>query len=242
MQNILVAYFILIFSIPAFAAEDNTVDFEWLDDDKEIYVLQNRKFRKDTRFNLSLLGTINLSESFVDTIGGGLKGAYFFSENWGIEIALGLGSQSENNSFKGVREQSALAFYRSITSYTAASVVWTPFYGKFNTFNYIYYLDWFLSLGLANVSTEHNGKTFTLAGGAIGSGQQVLEKDSSAGLTWSTGLYWYLTKMMSIRFEFTGFHYQADRYTSATVNNANPDTNKIWFHNYNMSVGLNFMF
>ncbi len=240
-QKILIVFFIIVFPAFSFAAEDNTVDFEWLDDDKEIYVLQNRKYRKVNRFNLSLLGTINLSESFVDTIGGGIKAAYFFGENWGIELALGMGSQSENNSFKGVREQSALAFYRAIKSYTAASFVWSPFYGKFNTFNYIYYLDWFLSVGLANISTEHNGRTFTLTGTQIGDGEQILETDSSAGLTWSTGLYWYLSKMLSVRFEFTGFHFQAERYTSGAVG-VDPETNDIWFHNYNMSVGLNFMF
>lgn len=38
-----------------FSSEKSVYDFEWLDDDKEIYVLQNRKYRKDGKFNLSLL-------------------------------------------------------------------------------------------------------------------------------------------------------------------------------------------
>ena len=44
---------------------------------------------------------------------------------------------------------------------------------------------------------------------------------------------------MSVRFEFTGFHYQGDETKGTTTNT---EERSKWFHNYNLSAGLNFTF
>lgn len=180
---------------------------------------------------------MNTSDKFVDTYGGGIKAAYFFAEEWGIELAIGLGSSSENTINEGIKEQGAVPFSRSITGYTAASMVWAPFYGKFNTFNLIYYLDWFLSLGLASAQTEDNRCSFS---NVCAIGNDSLTTESVMAITWSTGFYWYLSKMWSVRFEFMGFHYSADRFRDQTGTNAYGESTT--FHNYNINVGLNMMF
>ena len=49
------------------AGESSTYDFSWLDPDKEVYVLQNRKFRKKRSLFVSGGGGKTLSGAFVDS-------------------------------------------------------------------------------------------------------------------------------------------------------------------------------
>ena len=67
------------------ANEKSVYEFSWLDKDKEIYVLQNRKFRKVGKVYVGAGGVKTISGAFVDSYGGTLRGGYFFSEDWGIE-------------------------------------------------------------------------------------------------------------------------------------------------------------
>ena len=48
----------------AFAAVDDDYNFSWLDPDKKIYVLQNRKFRKANAAQLFLMGGMGLGETY----------------------------------------------------------------------------------------------------------------------------------------------------------------------------------
>ncbi len=241
MKKIIFLSFI-IFSQLISAADDSLYKFEWMDDDKEIYVLQNRRFRKVGRFNLSLLGTLNLSDKFVRTMGGTLKGAYFFKEDWGIELGFGIGSPSYNDTFDRVAEQAAVPFYNAITRHMSASVVWSPWYGKFNTFNVIYYLDWYVSLGVASVTTEDDRNAFTVTNSSqVRNKNFAVSEESSVGATWSTGFLWYLSKSFGLRLEFTGFHYNGSFFREPTGTSA-PEEFDVTFHNYNLSAGINVLF
>ncbi len=241
MKKILLMLFVTI-SFPTFSADNSLYQFEWMDDDKEIYVLQNRKFRKSGRFNLSLMGNLNISDKFVNTFGGGIKAAYFFKEDWGVEFGFGIGKPSYNDTFDRVAEQQAVPFYNAITQHISASVVWSPWYGKFNTFNVIYYVDWYVSLGVAQVSTEDDSPAFdvSVSPSQVKAKQFDTNEDSSLGLTWSTGLLWYLTKSIGLRLEFTGFHYQG--VWTREESGATPEEFDVTFHNYNMGLGINFLF
>jgi len=224
----------------SFAGEKDIYDFEWLDDDKEIYVLQNRRYRKVGRFNLSVLGTLNLSDKFVNNMGGGVKGAFFFKENWGIEAGFGIGKQSYNSTFDGVAKQFAVPFFNTIKQYMNLSLVWSPFYGKFNTFNVIYYLDWYLSAGLVSVTTQDDREAFGEERVDIQNKNFTLRDASSVGATWSTGLVWYLSKNFGLRMEVTGFHYNGDFFFRSGTT-AEAQSNSTMFHNYNLSLGVNFL-
>ncbi len=237
--------FVLMFSQFSLSADESLYKFEWMDDDKEIYVLQNRRFRKAGRVNLSLMGVMNLSDKFVNTIGGALKGAYFFKEDWGVELGFGIGAPSYNDTFDRVAEQSAVPFYNAITRFMSASVVWSPWYGKFNTFNVIYYLDWYVSLGVASVTTEDDRTAFDVSNSQVRAKQFTPTEDSSMGATWSTGFLWYLSKSIGIRLEFSGYHYNGSFFTKNTTvgGTSAPKSNfDVTFHNYNLSAGLNFLF
>jgi outer membrane beta-barrel protein len=239
-------FFFCFLIVSSLFAKDNAVpNFEWLDEDKEIYVLQNRKYRKVNRFMLTAMGSLNFSDKFVNTFGGILKGTYFLREDWGIELGLGFLSSSENDTSKGVKSQLAIPFYRSVVGFTSASLVWSPFYGKFNTFNLIYYLDWYLSLGLASIQTEDNSAAFAISDDDstdIVNNNFELRKESASGITWSTGFNWYLTKSFSLRLEFTGIHFQASKNSKTKGTSSTTDEKDQWFHNYNLNAGLNFMF
>lgn len=222
-------------SIASYAAEDSIYDFEWMDQDKEIYVLQNRLYQKQSKFQFTLLGSKTMSDKFIDGYSGILKAAFYLNEDWGIELLGGLGFGSENPTAGMIREQGTVPFYRKLETFFGANIIWSPFYGKFNAFNQIYYLDWFISAGLVSVSSSDNRKEFD----TIPDRSKTTE--SSLGLDWSTGLLFYLSQSWMIRFEFQGLHFQGSRYGQAS--NGTGDYNKKqFFHFYAVSIGPALMF
>src|SRR4051812_26335749 len=127
MKNIVLILVTLMMSTAVFADEKALYNFSWLDSDKEIYVLQNRKFRKDGHFYVGGNVAYNLSQDFLDAYGGTFRAGYFFNEDWGIEAVYGKNSSKESDTAKGVREQGAVPFYREIGTYSGAMLVWSPF-------------------------------------------------------------------------------------------------------------------
>ena len=71
-----------IFSLSAQAGENDLYDFLWLDPDKSVYVLQNKIYPKDNSFYLDISYGTGLSGDFQDTNGAGIKGGYYFAEEW----------------------------------------------------------------------------------------------------------------------------------------------------------------
>ncbi len=230
-----IALISLIMSSMVMAAESSLYNFSWLDKDKEIYVLQNRRFRKDGKVYIggNLARTIN--GAFIDSYGASVRGGFFFQEDWGIELLLGKGMGKENTTAKGIREQGTVPFYRKINTYMGGMLMWSPFYSKINTFNRIFYYDWLFGAGVANVSTEDNRKRF------INQNDSSMTTDSSIGLVWTTGMRFYINDHWSVRLDFTGLNYRSERFgkptTSATVKKKTD-----YFSNYDVGVGLNFAF
>jgi hypothetical protein len=77
--------FCFLITTSVMASEKSVYDFSWLDKDKEIYVLQNRRYRKAGTVYLGLTGKKTISGAFIDSYGGTARGGFFFSEDWGIE-------------------------------------------------------------------------------------------------------------------------------------------------------------
>lgn len=222
---------ISLFSITTFADEKSIYEFEWMDQDKQIYVLQNRLFEKNQNFTLSLLGSRTMSNKFVDTYYGVLKAGYYFNEDWGIELVGGFGDGSENVTANNVRVQNAVPFYRQIDHYFGGLINWSPLYGKFNAFDKIFYLDWFFGAGLAAVSTSDNRAEFLV------STNRAMTKDSAMGGIWQTGFLFYLSTNWMIRFEFQGIHFQADL-ISEDSGAATQNYKKTFFHHYDLNLGV----
>ena len=218
-----------------FAAEKSVYDFSWLDQDKEIYVLQNRKFRKDGRFYVGVNGVKTLSGAFIDSYGVNLRAGYFFKEDWGVEFLYGKNSGDENDTAKGVKSQGTVPFYRKIDSYYGGLVTWSPFYAKVNTFNKVFYYDWTFGAGAASVTTQDNRRKFD----SIPS--NALTNESAIAGIWNIGFRFYLTQSWSLRFDFTGFHYNADKTISQGTGGA-VSKEKTLNSTYDMGAGLNYSF
>lgn len=212
------------------AAEKSVYDFSWLDQDKEIYVLQNRKFRKEGKLYGSIGGGKTLNGTFIDSYSGQARVGYFFREDWGIELLYSKGSGSENDTAKAIASQGAVPFYRKVDNSMGGMLVWSPFYGKLNTFNKVFYFDWIFGAGVAKVHTLDNRLKFnTIPSGSL-TGQDT------TGALWNTGIRFYMSEHWALRIDVTGTHISATRQKSSTT------SSKTNFSYYDLNFGLNYTF
>lgn len=237
MKKFVLVFLTLVTSL-AYGAEKSLYDFSWLDKDKEVYVLQNRKFRKDGSFYVGATGAKTLGQAFLDSYGGSLRAGYFLTEDWGFEFAYGKNSGSENDTAKGVKEQGTVPFYRKIDSYMGAMLMWSPFYSKINTFNKIFYFDWMFGLGLAQIKTQDNRNKFDTAS----TEQNKLTDDNIMGGLWNTGFRFYLNESWSLRLDMTGQIYKADKTKRAGAAGTPTSKSSKVFSTYDLGLGLNYSF
>lgn len=230
----LLLFLIILFSPKSFSAEDSTYNFNWLDPDKEVYVLQNRKFRKVGKVYVNLGGGITTSGAFADAFVGQLRAGFFFREDWGIELLYSSNSPDTNETYESVLAQQSVPFVRLVQNYLGAMVMWSPFYAKINTFDQIFYFDWMFGLGYASL-TEENNRTALNAG--AGGFQRVneLTSETHGGVIWTTAFRFYLNQTWSIRTDLTAVHYQAEK---ALAN----DNAKVWYQNFDFTVGVGLTF
>lgn len=210
------------------SSNDNEYNFSWLDPDKKIYVLQNRKFRKAQRVALFLSGGKNLSNAYRTEYVFIPRISYWFSEQFGVEALYAALSNSDNSNLTGLRNASptALPFVRETRSYMAGLVTWTPWYSKLNFFNKILYFDWFLNGGLGQVNTAVN--TQRNANGAPTFNLENL----TAGF-FGTGMNFFLSKNFSVRLDLIGMLYSATGADNTTTFTST---------NYDFTAGIGYMF
>lgn len=235
MKNFLFVLMSFFVCLSVTANEKSLYNFSWLDDDKEIYVLQNRKFRKDGHLYVGGTAAYNLSQDFLDAYGGTIRGGYFFSEDWGIEFIYGKNTNSENDSAKGVREQGTVPFYRQIDSFMGAMLMWSPFYSKINTFNKIFYFDWMFGFGIGNITTMDNRKKFD----AFPSDD--LTTENNIGGIWNTGFRFYINDSWSLRLDLTGQTYKANK-VRQFEGSAETSKSSILYNTFDIGLGLNYAF
>lgn len=195
----------LILSNQAKAGEKSLYDFLWLDPDKKVYVLQNKIYKKENTFYADVGYISNFTSKFQDTNGFQIKTGYYIWEEWGIELMYNQYSNSNNDSYREVRLLNGQEpFIRRMKSSYGALVIWSPFYGKINTFNQIYYFDWSFGAGLAKVNTESNVKSVT-------NSQQdtVYDKESYNGAILKTNLKFHLRENVHVGLEYMNTYYKA---------------------------------
>lgn len=208
------------------AAEGDTYSFTWLDPDKEVYVLQNRKFRKKGRFHVSIGGGMTTSGSFVN--GTNLQGraGYFFKEEWGFELLYSQNAGEENADAQAVRNTTAAGStpFRQITNYyMGGMLLWSPFYTKINTFNTIIYMDYIFGLGIGKIEETNNRLEL----------QNTVNKNETVethnAFLWSLGMKFYVNDSFSIRPDFTGVIFKSLR----------PDRNEEnYYSHYDLSLSV----
>jgi outer membrane beta-barrel protein len=222
----------LFFSSKIIAAEKDIYEFSWLDPDKEVYVLQNRKFRKAERLYVNAGAGITTSGAFVDSTSIQGRAGLFLTEGFGIEGIFAKNSGKENSAAVAVRSQnggSARPFRRIVDNYWGAMATWSPFYSKTNTFNSIIYMDWIFGVGYAQLNETNNKLDFVNDTSLEG----IPTKESHSGLIWEAGLMFYLNQNFTLRTDLTAIHYSA-----ANVKSAGSSIKS----NYDATVSLGFTF
>lgn len=213
------------------AGEKSIYNFSWLDKDKEVYVLQNRKFRKAGKFHLNLGTGITTSGAFVDSKSHQARAGFFLMEDWGVEGIYVVNDGEENDTAASVRNEGAagsIPFRRIINNYKGVLLLWSPFYGKINTFNMVVYLDWMIGVGYAKINETNNRQSVL-----IGVNRDDTTEDHTA-LIWETALKFYLNEYFSVRLDLTVLHYEAMK--------AKTTGEKAYYSNYDATLSLGFNF
>ncbi|MBT3981105.1 MAG: outer membrane beta-barrel domain-containing protein [Bacteriovoracaceae bacterium] len=217
----------------SFASEGSTYyNFSWLDPDKEVYVLQNRKYRKKSRVYLTFGGGITTSGAFVTAQNGQGRLGYFFSESFGVELLYSANFGSTNSTFDAVKALRVVPLYRRTKNYFGGMLLWSPFYSKINTFNIVMYYDWVFGLGAARTQEENNRLEFLNNGG--NHNKQV---EDHTGVMWNTHIRWYLSKLVALRMDLTAIHYKVQKAGFRTL-----ETKKTWNDNFDLTASLQFSF
>lgn len=199
------ALFAMLVSKNTHAGEKSLYDFLWLDPDKKVYVLQNKLYKKEHTFYADVGYLTNFTSKFQDTRGFNLKGGFYISEEWGLEVFYNKYSNSDNDDWKNVRQiNGADPFVRRLNSSAGAMVVWSPFYGKINTFNQIFYFDWSFGLGVAKIDGESNRKTVDDT-----NLKSTYDKESYTAAVWKTQVKFHLRENVHLGVEWMQHHYNA---------------------------------
>lgn len=142
------------------AAEKDLYDFLWLDPDKKVYVLQNKIHKKEHTVYANLGVGLGLSSTFQDTSLIHGSAGYYLTEEWAVEALYTSYNNKDNETLENlIRLRGAAPFIRKTKSNYGLIAKWSPFYGKVNTFNKIFYFDWSFGLGLGKLNTESNSAT-----------------------------------------------------------------------------------
>ncbi|MFP5387050.1 MAG: outer membrane beta-barrel domain-containing protein [Bacteriovoracia bacterium] len=203
--SLLALALMLMLTIKTYAGEESLYDFLWLDPDKKVYVLQNKLYKKEQSFYFDVGYVSNFTSKFQDTKGFALRGGYFIHEEWGLELFYQQYSNSNNDDFRNVRLiNEAEPFIRRPKSTYGAAVVWSPFYGKINTFNKIFYFDWSFAAGYAQVNTDSNIKTVRQNGA-----KNKYETEVYNGAVLKTNLKFHLRENLHLGVEYMNTYYMA---------------------------------
>lgn len=207
MLKLSILFALLTFLIPqkSYAGEKSLYDFLWLDPDKKVYVLQNKIYKKEHTFYGDVGYLSNFTSKFQDTSGFKANAGFFVHEDWGVELFYALYTNNDNDDWTNVRAiNDADPFVRRFNSSMGAMAIWSPFYGKINTFNQIFYFDWGFGLGFAKVNAESNRRTVT--GTNVPS---TYEAESYNALVWKTNLKFHIRENIHLGIEWLQHHYNA---------------------------------
>ncbi len=219
-----------LISTETHAGEESLYDFLWLDPDKKVYVLQNKLYKKEHKVAVDLGYISNFTSKFQDTSGFQFRAAYFFHEEWAIEATYQHYNNVNNDDFRSIRASSGVEpFIRRFNNSYGLNVIYSPFYGKINTFNQIFYFDWSFGAGLAKLNTESSLKTATSS-----STVNSFDAESYTGAVLKTNLKFHITEYMHLGVEYMNTYYMAPSPANPKQDKLRTNTDII------MSVGFSF--
>lgn len=169
----------------------------------EVSIIAKRYMPKTERFQFFGGLSLTTNDPFYFTNGFTLRGSYFLTEKWGVELTyLSLSSSQAKATQELLDIQSintdSLAFTKQ---YMGASVIYTPIYGKMTWFNdQIVPFDLYFGLGTGSTKTH--------------------VKDGISTMSFSTGQIFSMTKSFALRWDFTWNFFSAKAINEeGTINN-----------------------
>src|SRR5262245_41017208 len=91
---------------PTAAKAADEYNFSWLDPDKKIYVLQNRRYLKGNRPLLSAMIGTGFSNPYRTVFTIDPRLAYYMNETWGVEVMYQIGTNKVNGTADALKQSS----------------------------------------------------------------------------------------------------------------------------------------
>lgn len=213
----------LLFSQKVHAGEKSLYDFLWLDPDKKVYVLQNKLHKKEHTVYADVGYLANFTSKFQNTQGFQGRLGFYIHEEWGLEVFHNNYSNSNNDDFRNVQAlNNGVPFVRRFKSSTGALMIWSPFYGKINTFNQIFYFDWSFGAGLTSLKTDSNLKSARLT-----NAPNRYAAENYTGAVLKTNVKFHLSENVHISIEYMNTYYRAPSAKSPNTDNLRTNTDII---------------
>lgn len=209
--------------------QDNEYNFSWLDPDKKVSVLQNRKFRKSNRALLSLNLGLADTNAYRKSYAIDPRLAYYFSEAWGVEVFYSTFSNKKNSTAEALESTGASSRPDVIEIKNQVGILlhWVPWYAKINVFNTVLYFDWYFSGGVGSMNAD------MIAGGASTTAGIANSTKSLSSYYLGTGQLFHVTENFIVRLDFRNAWFKApQRAVTGT---------EIMFNSTTFQVGLGLM-
>jgi outer membrane beta-barrel protein len=216
----------------AASSSDDDYNFSWLDPEKKIYVLQNRKYRKAGGAHLYVMGGTALAETYRTAFQVQPRLATWFNEDFGFEAFYTARFSSPNNAYKALMQASGggtTPLIREIKSQFGILFNWAPWYAKINVFDTVMYFDWYFSLGAGSMSTEIGPKTKD-------DNPSLWQSENLFAVYLGTGQIFHVSEVFKVRLDFLGHFYSAPIFPGI----ANAPADKSIFSSFTFSLGVGF--
>ncbi len=206
-------YYLIIFALvifflttrPLLAEEKDLYNFLWLDPDKSVYVLQNKLYKKKHTIYGDVGYLIGMTSPFQSTEGVKFKTGFYFNEVLAVELFYTIYSNTNNSTIETIKHlNGSIPFIIRIENTYGANLVWSPFYGKINTFNKIFYFDWSFGLGLGEIVAETNRDKIDVTSAPI-----VYNEETLLGVNLNTVIRLHITTHWHVGLGVVSWYYSA---------------------------------
>ena len=215
---------------------DQDYDFTWLDPEKKIYVLQNRRYRKGKKLEFAIGPLdVRLNNTLVSAFGATGRLTWYPNEEWGVEALYkykfnrksGAAEHFENETgFRGLPRQT--------NWYGALELLWVPFYSKINTFNHIFYIDLGGGAGPAWIETEADRNLFK---GVVQANS--IEVESTYGALVTVFIKFYFNEHFGLRHDINWLNYRA---LQVTPINSKSARSYEWWQDWDYNLSFTVLF
>ncbi len=209
----LICFLLCIFSLNVFSGLKDVYKYRWLDKKKKVFVLQDKMHENEKRFYLSVgwapsrLSEFQASSNINATLG------YYFKEEWAFEAFYNHGMNSENGAYDAVVRQTSsgsggrtvLPHVQRYNSMMGGYILWSPFYGKINTFNLIFHLDLSFGLGASLNNYSHNTSATKQSGTSTSSITDSYEDDSNISINGKFQFMWHINNNWKFKFDYANY-------------------------------------